>query len=93
MASYGNAGDVLIGISTSGSSQNVIDALITAKAKNMSVIGLTGQNGEKMKPYCDILVSVPETDTSLVQELIMPVYHTICILTEEHFFGKDKLQP
>ncbi|MDY0099688.1 MAG: SIS domain-containing protein [Bacteroidales bacterium] len=93
VAGYGNAGDLLIGISTSGKSQNVIDALIAAKAGNMSVIGLTGQNVEKMKPYCDILVSIPESDTPLVQELLMPVYHTICMITEDHFFGRDKLQP
>lgn len=93
VAGYGNEGDILIGISTSGKSLNVIDALITAKARNMSVIGLTGKNGEKMKPYCDILVSAPESDTPLVQELLMPVYHTICLIAEDHFFGKDKLQP
>jgi D-sedoheptulose 7-phosphate isomerase len=85
---YGNRGDILVGISSSGNSQNVIDAVITAKAKEMKVIGLTGATGGKMKQYCDILLNVPETRTALVQELHLPVYHAVCLLVEDHFFGK-----
>ena len=84
---YGNAGDVIIGISSSGNSQNVIDALITAKAKNMITIGLTGEPGGKMKAFCDILINVPEKLTAFVQELHLPVYHTLCLMVENHFFG------
>lgn len=84
---YGNAGDVIIGISSSGNSQNVIDALITAKAKGMTAIGLTGETGGMMKPFCDILIHVPGRRTAFVQELHLPVYHTLCMMVENHFFG------
>jgi len=85
---YGEIGDVIIGISSSGNSQNVIDALITAKAKNMTAIGLTGETGGKMKPFCDILINVPGKRTAFVQELHLPVYHVLCLIIENHFFGK-----
>ena len=85
---YGNPGDILIGLSTSGNSQNVIDAIIAAKAKGMKVIGMTGETGGKMKPFCDVLIPVPETRTLSVQELHLPVYHTLCLMIENHFFEK-----
>lgn len=85
---YGNPGDTLVAMSTSGNSPNVINACITAKALNMSVIGLTGEKGGKMKPFCDILINVPETGTAAVQELHRPVLHTLCRLTENHFYEK-----
>jgi D-sedoheptulose 7-phosphate isomerase len=84
---YGNTGDVLIAISTSGNSRNVLDAIITAKAKGMVVIGLTGEIGGKMKSYCDILINVPGKSTALVQELHLPVYHALCRIVENAFFG------
>jgi D-sedoheptulose 7-phosphate isomerase len=84
---YGNTGDVLIGISTSGNSQNVIDAIITAKAKGMVVIGITGEEGGRMRSYCDILINVPGTRTSFVQELHLPVYHALCLAVENSIFG------
>lgn len=84
---YGNAGDVLFAISSSGNSQNVVDAIITAKAKKMIVIGLTGETGGKMKSICDILINVPGQRTAFVQELHLPVYHTLCLMVENHFFG------
>lgn len=86
---YGQEGDVIIGISSSGNSQNVIDALITAKAKKMTVIGLTGETGGKMKAFCDILINVTARRTAFVQELHLPVYHTLCMMVENHFFGKN----
>lgn len=86
---YGNTGDVLIGISSSGNSQNVLDAIIAAKAKGMVVIGLTGETGGKMKSYCDILINVSGRRTAFVQELQLPVYHTICLLVEDFFFGNQ----
>jgi D-sedoheptulose 7-phosphate isomerase len=85
---YGIEGDILIAISTSGNAQNVIDAIITAKAKGMAVIGLTGETGGRMKPLCDILINVPGKRTSYIQELHLPVYHTICLIVESFFFGK-----
>jgi D-sedoheptulose 7-phosphate isomerase len=83
---YGDEGDVLIGISTSGNSQNIVDACITAKALNLNVIGITGKTGGKMKQYCDLLINVPETRTAWVQELHLPVLHTICLMVENHFY-------
>lgn len=84
---YGNEGDVLIGISTSGNSRNVVDAMITAKAKGMVVVGLTGETGGKLKTLCDILIPVPGMRTAFVQELHLPVYHTLCLMVESHFFS------
>jgi len=84
---YGNENDVLIAISTSGNSQNIIDACITAKALNLNVIGITGKTGGKMKQYCDVLVNVPETGTASIQELHLPVLHTICRIIENHFYS------
>jgi phosphoheptose isomerase len=84
---YGNVGDVLIGISSSGNSQNVIDALITARAKGMTAIGLTGETGGKMKQFCDILINVQGRRTAFVQELHLPIYHVLCLMVEHHFFG------
>ncbi|MDO9339089.1 MAG: SIS domain-containing protein [Bacteroidales bacterium] len=86
---YGNEGDVLIAISSSGNSQNVVDAIITAKAKGMVVIGLTGETGGKMKSFCDILINVPGRRTAFVQELHLPVYHTLCLMVENSFFGNQ----
>lgn len=85
---YANPGDTLVAMSTSGNSPNVINACITAKALNMSVIGLTGEKGGRMRPFCDILINVPETGTAAVQELHRPVLHTLCRLIENHFYGK-----
>ena len=88
---YGNPGDVLIAISSSGNSQNVLDAILTAIAKGLSVIGLTGESGGKMKAMCDILINVPEKRTASVQELHLPVYHALCVMVETHFFGNNYL--
>jgi len=87
---YGKTGDILIGISTSGNSQNVIDACITAKALEMNVIGITGKSGGKMKNFCDILINVPEDKTADAQELQLPVIHSICRIVENHFFPHSK---
>jgi len=86
VAGYGRQNDVLIAISTSGNSRNIIDAAITAKAKGLTVIGLTGQTGGQMKQYCDIVISVPSSSTAGVQEFHLPVYHTICRIVENRFF-------
>jgi len=86
LVGYGRENDVLIAISTSGNSRNIIDAAITAKAKGITVIGLTGQTGGQMKQYCDIVISVPSSSTAGVQEFHLPVYHTICRIVENRFF-------
>jgi D-sedoheptulose 7-phosphate isomerase len=85
---YGKPGDVLIGLSTSGNAKNVINAAVTALATGMKVIGLTGESGGNMKKYCDILINVPGKRTAYVQELHLPVYHALCLMTENHFFKK-----
>jgi D-sedoheptulose 7-phosphate isomerase len=84
---YGVADDVLLALTTSGNSQNIIDAAITARAMGMTVIGITGETGGKLKSFCDILINVPERRTSYVQEFHLPVYHTLCMIIENHFFG------
>ena len=86
VAGYGREGDLLIAISTSGNSQNIVDAVITAKAKGLTVIGLTGQSGGKMKQYCDIPICVPSQSTPEIQEFHLPIYHTICKAVENSFF-------
>jgi D-sedoheptulose 7-phosphate isomerase len=86
---YGSKGDVLIAISTSGNARNVLDAIITARAGGLTVIGITGESGGKMKPFCDVLVNVPESRTAYVQELMLPVFHALCLMVEGHFFGSD----
>lgn len=83
---YGNKGDVLLGISTSGNSKNVLYAAVTAKAKRMKVIGLTGAKESKLSALADVCIRVPETDTYKIQELHLPVYHCLCLMLEEKFF-------
>lgn len=80
---YGNKGDVFIGISTSGNSKNVLYAAVTAKAKGMKVIGLTGAKESKLSDMADVCIMVPETETYMVQELHLPVYHALCLIIEE----------
>ena len=84
---YGKEGDVFLGISTSGNSENVINAAITAKALNMKVIALTGETGGKLKDFADVLINVPSKETFIIQELHIPVYHCICSMLEERFFN------
>lgn len=84
---YGKANDVFLGISTSGNSKNVCYAAITAKAKGLKVIGLTGAKESKMTKLGDCCIRVPETETYKIQELHLPVYHCLCLMLEDHFFG------
>jgi D-sedoheptulose 7-phosphate isomerase len=83
---YGHAGDVLIGLSTSGNARNVGLAMKTARALEVTTIGLTGQSGGAMKGLCDILIAVPATGSYKVQELHMPVYHALCLMVEAELF-------
>jgi len=82
----GEAGDVLVGLSTSGTSANIIKAFETAKKKEMITIGFTGKSGGNMKPLCDHLVNIPSTDTPRIQESHIMVGHIICQLVEEKYF-------
>ncbi|SKC34998.1 D-sedoheptulose 7-phosphate isomerase [[Eubacterium] yurii] len=83
-----NAGDILLAISTSGNSKNVLYACEIAQIKDMKIIGLTGQSGGKMSNICDILIKTPEIETYKIQEYHLPIYHTICLALEEEFFGE-----
>lgn len=83
---YGGKNDVLLGISTSGNSKNVDYAVVVAKAIGMKVIGLTGKDGGKLGKSADVAIIVPEQETYEIQELHLPVYHTLCLMLEEHFF-------
>ena len=85
---YGRAGDSLIAISTSGNSANVVHAVQVAKAVGLHTIGMTGSAGGRLKELCDVCICVPETETFMVQELHLPVYHTLCLMLEAHYFGE-----
>lgn len=84
---YGNPESALLGISTSGNSRNVIYALEVAKWKGMTTVGLTGASGGGMKALCDVCICVPARETADIQELHLPVYHALCKMIEEAFFG------
>ena len=83
---YGKSGDVFLGISTSGNSKNVLYAATTAHAKGMKVIGLTGAKDSKLKDMSDVCIKAPQTETYMVQELHLPIYHCLCLMLEDKFF-------
>ncbi len=85
---FGNKGDVFLGISTSGNSKNIIYAAITAKAKGMKVVGLTGGNNNKLEKFADVCIKAPRVETYMIQELHLPIYHCLCLMLEDKFFGK-----
>lgn len=84
---YGRAGDVLIAISTSGNSENVIHAARIARIIGMKVISFTGQGGGKLAELSEVLLDVPSEITYQIQELHLPVYHAICLAIEQELFG------
>lgn len=84
---YGNPGDIYWGISTSGNSKNILYAAVAAKSKGLKVIGLTGANENRLMEFTDCCIRVPETETYKIQELHLPVYHCLCLMLEDHFFG------
>ncbi len=83
---YGTEGDVLWAISTSGNAKNIHYACVTARARGIRILGLTGKDGGKLKQDADVAVVVPETETFKIQELHLPVYHALCLMLEECFF-------
>ena len=82
----GKAGDVLLTISTSGNSQNVLLAAKVARAKEITVIGLTGGSGGQLATLCDVLINVQSNNVATIQELHLPIYHEICRSIEAHYF-------
>jgi D-sedoheptulose 7-phosphate isomerase len=84
---YGRPGDVLIAISTSGASPNVLNAARVARAFGLKSIGLTGAKGGKLKELCDVSICVPADVTWRIQEYHQPIYHALCGMVEQEFFG------
>ena len=84
---FGRPGDVFLGISTSGNSKNVMSATVVARALGIKVIGLTGARGGELASIADVAIKVPETETYMIQELHLPVYHCLCLMLEDRFFG------
>lgn len=84
---FGRPGDVFFGISTSGNSKNVMSATVVARALGIKVIGLTGAKGGELASVADVAIKVPETETYMIQELHLPVYHCLCLMLEDRFFG------
>ena len=83
---FGQKGDVLLGISTSGNSQNVFNASLVAKAKGLQIVSLTGETGGKLKDISDVTIKAPSSITHHVQELHLPIYHCLCLMLEDYFF-------
>jgi D-sedoheptulose 7-phosphate isomerase len=87
---YGRRGDVIAGISTSGNSRNVLHALQVGRALGLGTLGFTGGSGGEMKALCDVCVCVPPTRTADIQERHLALYHALCAMLEETFFGEEK---
>lgn len=85
----GQEGDTLIGISTSGNSTNIVEAMKVAQDKGLITIGFTGENGGAMQAYCNHLIKVPAMDTPRIQECHMLIGHTICQLVEQELFANN----
>ena len=84
---YGLPGDVFVGISTSGNSKNILYAAVTARAKGLKVVGLTGARENRLMALSDVCIHVPQTETYMIQELHLPVYHCLCLMLESRFFA------
>lgn len=91
MLGFGQSGDTFLAISTSGNSKNIIYAAIVAKAKGLKIIGLTGSKPSRLAELADVCIQVPETETYKIQELHLPVYHSLCIMLEDRFFRQTSL--
>ena len=83
---YGRAGDTLIALSTSGNSANVLKAVRTARALGMKTILISGEGGGIIAPLADAAICLPSRETYKIQEYTLPVYHTLCLMLEDHFF-------
>ncbi|MDO4978957.1 MAG: SIS domain-containing protein [Candidatus Saccharibacteria bacterium] len=84
---FGNKGDVFLAISTSGNSKNVLYAAVTAKAKGMKVIGLTGERDSALSALADVCIKAPSSETYKVQEFHLPIYHCLSLMLEDKYFG------
>lgn len=84
----GSEGDILLGISTSGNAKNIYNAFMTAKAMGITTILLTGLNHGRCEKYADAILRGPSLETYRIQEYHLPMYHTLCMMLEEEFYGK-----
>ncbi len=84
---YGRPGDVVWGISTSGTSANVVHAVQVGRARGLGTLGLTGRDGGALAAHCDVAIRVPCTVTAEIQERHLAVYHALCLALEARFFG------
>lgn len=82
----GDEGDALLCLSTSGNSQNCVYAALTAKAKGIKTLAITGAKESRLSALCDVCIQAPETETYKVQELHLPIYHCLCAMLEEEIF-------
>ena len=89
MRGIGEEGDVLVGLSTSGNSTNIVKAFEVAREKSITTVGFTGEGGGKMKSISDYLIDIPSKDTPRIQESHIMLGHIICQLVEERFFASD----
>jgi D-sedoheptulose 7-phosphate isomerase len=90
LKALGRAGDVALGISTSGRSANVLEALAAARERGLSTVGLTGREGGEMASHCDILITVPSRETPRIQEVHAVVIHLLCELVDRGLFGRAR---
>lgn len=84
---FGRPGDVFLGISTSGNSKNIMSATVVARALDIKVIGLTGADGGELATVADVCVKAPSDETYMIQEFHLPIYHCLCLMLEDRFFG------
>ena len=84
----GKDGDVVLGISTSGNAENIKKCFISAKVKGLKTILLTGKSGGICAELADCIIRVPETETFIIQEKHVGIYHTLCLIIEDYFYGK-----
>ena len=87
MLGFGKPGDVFLAISTSGNSKNVMNATVVARALGVKIIGFTGEKGGELAKIADVAVKAPSSETYMIQELHLPIYHCWCLMLEERFFG------
>lgn len=85
----GAKGDILVGLSTSGNSKNIVNAMKTAREMGLTTVALTGESGGKLKELADFFVNIPSCDTPRIQESHILVGHIICEIVEKNLFGSD----
>ena len=86
---YGRSGDVFLGISTSGNSENILNAAVVARALGIAIVGHTGAKESKLSRLSDVCIRAPQEETYRIQECHLPIYHCLCMMLEERFFGTN----